>query len=1019
MFSDGDLMASTHFVAHALRELDSGLRSVLVSMLDAERRNSLSTDETHKAQIDAVCALLGFRDDDEIRTQWRAYASRLHEWTHRNALLAPRVADSDFEAWWDVGQAVLYRIARQFETIYGEALPRVDELARKEDPTGDDLSALRNQIPHGVVALDRFFAEATPAWFPLLRDAGYFHNPPSLQPDDDGQIAYVPWPPGQYLVRLAQAGSNQSEIIEITSALDTDNPAAQEAVVDIALAVSADTAVVLVERIVAYLVTPYQWRLPFKAKDLIVKLAQDNQVTDALALLRPQLAPSEHRGQIWRSTSLLDEIVPQMFPAAGCDGIDFLLEMLEEQADAQHDYSYIWRPSLDASRGRDMRDALVSAIRDAAKRVIGADPEILGPVIAALDAREGSIFVRLALDLLVTYPDEATIAERLGDHDLFDDFKVGREYALLAHAAFVDLPPDLRDRILGWIEAGPPPADDDVPDRREHWQLRHLARLGDGLPNGWQTRYDGLVAKHGEPEKIPQAFWTMTRVGTIAPLTKDDLAAKNTDELLSYLESWTPAEGIDEPSVEGLTDILAEAALADPPRFSEIMPRLVNLQPDYARAVLGSLQKTAKDGGSLTWGAVLTYAQEAADRPRLSLPDGEDNHSRGWRDVRSELARLFETGMTKQVIPPDLAEDLWAVLVELSGDPEPDLSYETRGSNDGLGPAGLALNTIRGLAIQAVMRYAWWRKQQAPSDQPPVLEDRVRDLLDRHLDPMVEPTKTVRSVYGLWFPTLVNCDPEWATTQVNAIFSTAGQHADLGQTAWDSYLVYSRHVYNDVVPLLSDQYAAAVERTIAGLDGEEVREALVAHLLILYLRDLIQLDGGVLGRFLSDAPVTQRSRLIETIGIDLSNDGEEFSTDVLGRMEALWQARIEHIRNGNLDVAELAAFGWWFASGALDNEWSFEQLMAVLELGATVEPQHLVIERLHSLLEAHPEQTVKCLAGLIEVTDDFSLVLSSTDEMRDILTGGLASDSPDIHRIARGAVNRLVARGNATFADLL
>jgi len=1017
MFNDGDLMARTHLVAHALRELDSGLRSVLISMLDAEQRNSLSGPKAHKAQVEAACTLLGFREDDEIRTQWWAYASRLHEWTHRNALLAPRVADSDFEAWWDTGQAVLYRLARQFETIYGEALPRVDALAQKTAPTRDDLSALRNQIPHGVVALDRFFARATPAWFPLLHDAGYFRDPPSLQPDDDGQIAYVPWPPGQYLVRHAQAGSNQSEIIEIASALDTDNPAAQEAVVDIALAVSADTAVILVERIVAYLVTPYQWRLPFKARDLIVKLAQDDQTSEALALLRPQLAPSEQRGQMWRSTSLLDEIVPEMFPAAGLEGIGFLLEILGEQADTQHDYSYIWRPSLDVSRGRDMRDALVSATREAAKRVIGADREMLGPVIAVLDAQEGSIFVRLALDLLVAYPDEAMIAERLSDRDLFDDFRVGREYALLAHAAFADLPPDLRDRILRWIEAGPPPNDDDTPDRREHWQLRQLARLGDGLPDGWQARYDELVAKHGEPERIPQAFRTMTRVGTIAPLTKEDLASKSTDELLAYLESWTPAEGIDEPSAEGLADTLAAAALADPSRFSEVMPRLVNLRPGYARAVLGSLQKTVKDGGSFSWAPVLVFAQDAAARPRLPLSDGDDDHSRGWRDVRSELARLFETGMAKQVIPPDLAEDLWAVLVELSDDPEPDLSYETELSNDGLGPAGLALNTIRGLAIQAVMRYAWWRKQQAPSDQPPVLDDRVRDLLDRHLDPMVEPTKTVRSVYGLWFPTLVNCDPKWAATQVNAIFSTAGQHADLGQTAWDSYLVYS-HVYNDVVPLLGDQYAAAVERTIAGVDGEEVREALVAHLLILYLRDLIQLDGRVLGRFLSDAPVTQRARLIETIGIDLSN-GEEFSTDVLGRMEALWQDRIEHIVDGNLDVAELAAFGWWFASGALDNDWSFEQLVAVLELGATVEPQHLVIERLHSLLEAYPAQTVKCLAGLVEVTDDSSLVLSSTDEMRDILAGGLASDSPDVHRIARGAVNRLVARGNATFADML
>jgi hypothetical protein len=80
---------------------------------------------------------------------------------------------------------------RQFETVYGEALPQLEELAAKEAPVEADLRTLRHSVPHGDVALARFFELATQTWFPLLRDAGYFTNPPGLEPDEEGRVAYV------------------------------------------------------------------------------------------------------------------------------------------------------------------------------------------------------------------------------------------------------------------------------------------------------------------------------------------------------------------------------------------------------------------------------------------------------------------------------------------------------------------------------------------------------------------------------------------------------------------------------------------------------------------------------------------------------------------------------------------------------------------------------------------------------------------------------------------------------------
>ena len=163
MMAGTDLQATTHLVAHSLRECDGAIRGVMFLMLDHEQRAAVAGagDMKHREQIEQICTLLSFSDDDEVRGEWWSWAQRLYELTHRHSLRAPRPVDDEFRSWWAQGQAVLHVIAHRFETVYGEALPRVAELAVKEVPVAADLDELRERIPNGGVVLDQFFAMAT------------------------------------------------------------------------------------------------------------------------------------------------------------------------------------------------------------------------------------------------------------------------------------------------------------------------------------------------------------------------------------------------------------------------------------------------------------------------------------------------------------------------------------------------------------------------------------------------------------------------------------------------------------------------------------------------------------------------------------------------------------------------------------------------------------------------------------------------------------------------------------------
>ena len=291
-----------------------------------------------------------------------------------------------------------FRVAGRIEANYTLALPIVDELAAGEP----DVGRLRQAIAHSTVVLDRFFDRADARWLGPLREDGRFAQPPPLTYDDDGSVSYARWPQGRFIRRVAP--DEPDAVIEIGLAITTDNPEAHEAFVDAALALPPEQATRLVPKVQEWLATPVQWQLPFKAQALVVYLARGGCADEALDLLRTLVTAERTRRDAYLAGEIIREVTQEIFPAIGIEGLELYAELLyaavAEQADGDHDYSYIWRPHLAGDRRHDFRDSLVSAVRDASTSLVEAEPGRLGDVVELLELREPSIFKRLALDLL-------------------------------------------------------------------------------------------------------------------------------------------------------------------------------------------------------------------------------------------------------------------------------------------------------------------------------------------------------------------------------------------------------------------------------------------------------------------------------------------------------------------------------------------------------------------------------------------------------------------------------------------
>jgi len=994
------------------------LRAVLRPIVPVDRWPSRDTPDANRKQIDAICDALGVGADDPFRELWREYAQPLHEWAHRYSRAAPRPLDDEFREVWAQGQIVVQRLVRRIEANFTQALPLVDELAGGPP----DVGRFRQEFLHSTVALDRFYDRAGIAWLGPLRDEGVFTNAPELVYDEDGSVSYARWPQGRFLTRIAPEAP--AAVIDIGLALETDNPEAHESLLDAALAVDAAEAARLVPRVEQWLETPAQWQLPLKTQELVAHLVNGGELEAGMQLLRALINAARVERDRYLGAELVRGATAAMFPAAGPAGLEVLADLLARAIEGDHegrnDFSYIWRPYLNGERRRDLRDALVSALRDGADEIVSAVPARLAEVLDLLEAREQAIFHRVALDLLARHPDDELIAAHLTNRTLFDDLNTEREYDALVATHYATLPDEAKEEILSFIDAGPRRgADDD--DYVERWRLQMLARLPE-LPDEWQQRLAELHDRYGEPE--PERLPEVGFVGPSSPRSGEELAAMSDEELVAFLREWEPPEdNWRAPSREGLARTLRQLVVADPQRFANAAPLFADVDPTYAHALVGALREVRTNGGNFPWPPVLEFAVAVLDKPRhIYARDlaGLDGNDPGWTWTWQDVAHLIGAGFgDEERIPDEERERVWQVLSRLAEDEHPraEDEHDEEGHER---PALLAINSVRGCAIDAVVGYVWWLRGDPAEERS--MPPEAKELLDRHLDPAVEPTAAVHSLYGKWFPYLATADPAWAADNVERIFPAEDER--LWRVAWQSYLRFN-NVWENAFRLLVDQHRRGIEALTGEVEDEpllgDVGTALVNHLMTAYRYGMTDFDdgSGLLELFYERASHVRRAEAIESVGFGLS-DGDELTAEQEGRLRALWERRLEAVRASDEENAgeELRGFAWWFASGKFDPAWSLEQLAAIVEAGGRIHPDHAVADHLAALREDHLPAVLRALDLLIDGGTRPWFVLGARDEIEAVLASGLAANGESGDR-ARDIVNKLVAGGHVDYERLL
>jgi hypothetical protein len=927
----------------------------------------------------------------------------------------------------------------------------------------------------------------SPEWIEPLYERGMFQNPPKPECEGDS-IGFPIWPESRYLARMATAAPEK--VLEIALKIPyTENVRVYEDLADAALGMPATLAARLVPKAKDWLKKPYKMLLPEKLGELVTHLSKGGQINDAVDLAgailevlpdpreeeesetgrTPLFSPEPHaRIDVWDYKRILEKQVPGLIESAGLGLLSMLCDRLynavlfsrsKRQIVDQEDYSYIWRPAIEEhgqNRDHDIRGFLISAVRDAGEKLIESEGK------SALDLIEKGplkVFLRIGLYLRRRFPDldpEGT-ESLITKPSIYDDISIWHEFFRLLKDSFGSFSEESQREYLSLVRKGPEPEDirgwaeyqaeernhqvnqEEIDRYVRHWQYEKLIPIQTYLDDEWRKRFDRFKQEFGEPEHPSfHVHVGATWIGPTSPKDMEELRSMTIDELIPFLKSWQPSGQHMSPSPEGLGRQLAALVKSEPDRFAEQASKFKGIEPTYVRAILSGLRDAIKDGRSLRWLSVIDLCQWAVGQPRETPSRGIPyaNRDPGWGWARKSMADLLSAGFEpgEAETPFGCRSSVWAVIKPITDDPEPTHEDESKRNGTELDPASLSINTARGEALHAVVRYALWvrRNIEKGVDAKLRLErgfdemPEVREVFNRHLDLDHDKSLAIRSVYGQWFPWLVLLDSGWAAKNLPSIFPREDALRDYYKAAWDTYLLFCRP-YDKVLDLLYEEYERAIKRL--GNSRQEKRrhddpeERLAEHLMSYYWRGKLNLDDpkGLIAQFYDKASGSLCAHAIEFMGRTLYRTKEEIDPETLGRFQKLWEQRIaiikaEDSREGKI---ESSAFGWWFASGNLDDSWSITQLKEVLDIADNIEPNHLVVERLATLVNTMPMASVYCLRKLVESDRKGWHIEGWRRHARTILTIAIQSDDAKAREASIDLIHTLGARGFRGFRDLL
>lgn len=998
---------------------------------------------------------------EEISGRW---VKDLHGWFNKISKGFVDVSQKEFERKLSEFEKILFSISNP----HFEIINNIDSLLLIKKPSKDDVLYLKTLLTSWS-AYAYFFEKAEDNWFNPLLNAGFFKKPPVQQN----------WPESRYLVKIAPKNPKKVMVV-IKDCSITKNPSIHDdflqAAMNMPVKIGKEIFGLLQKN--HWLESRYHIFLPHKLAEFMKKLTNNGNLKPALLIARILIDVSADKpkrikgikgplsiihpdakpifGDEWLYRRIITEDMeeikkkePKKIFLTFCSKLEKALELEErggKNAKNFYEYSHIWRPSITQPRTlthEDVKNALMDGIISIINPIEGNELNRSRTIADTLKSFKHPIFRRVELYLYKKFPGQFKndINRILTDKRAIRAHNLKREYIPLLEEQFQNLKKESQDKILKEIRSGfGMKRDKKWPVKKFNFtvanhQLLYLQPLAGKLPKDYDKLYKDLLKKYGKAYDDDGGIKSFT--GPTSPITLDDLSQKDPGEIINYLISWVPPKDkFGEPSTEGLGRLFQQIVLDKSLEFSKLAPILFQkrLRPVYIYHLFYGLKDALRQNKCFEWEPVVDLCILIINVKDYSeFPKTSDDFEPDWRAVKKSMIDLIGDGFSSKDcnIPYTLREKIWSIIEFVSNDEDPTPEHEKKYGGENMDPATMSINTTRGEALHAVIKYALWCSQNLYPNPEEALKIKsklvteAKSTLEKHLDVKIDPAVSIRAIYGWYLPNLFYLDKEWLIKNLNNIFPENQKEQEFFWAAWETFL--SNSVYHDLFPIVKEKYRFAIS-LLGKNSGKKHRyanldELLPHHFMIIYANDLGNSDD-LIKDFFEKAPnealgvahsFTGRAILKK----ELSKIPDDKTVVKIEKLKKLWEERL-NIPKEKQGKEEFKEFGWWFERSPFERKWTIDMMARTVEITeGEIEPEYEIPKTLLSYVDEFPYQTINILYLIAKGDKTNWRIQSSGGEYKEIIQRTMKNKNEKAKKIAVDLINYLGKRGYLEYRDLL
>lgn len=959
-----------------------------------------------------------------IATEYRNSYSTLSDLAHHKL----EMSDPELNEMLHEAISLLENYIYGLLTPFYDNAPKLKELMEKENLTDADVTQLI-QLIQKPAHYKYFFTKCTNSeWVDHLADKGYFKYPLKRQYTDDGY--FIPrWLESDYLNNIASISSDRVTklLLEMEK---TDNNGVHRDLLEVVLNLNSKDGIKVLTRIKKerWFYVKHHSRIPDVIGDIVVKWLNDGYAKEAMELfsattwieatqetfmehpstkLEAVIDSWEYQELIKKVNSVAIDKCLSEYLSSICKKLNYTIEAkkIKENEDLLH----IARPTIGGNRysrnTSNIQQVLINAVQvvidDCVKNNDVAQPDAISKV---LEIYEYPIFTRLRMYLYRHKPENFVdnIQELLCDQRHLEHRYYWPDYFELINHSFSLVDSTTQQTFLNSVDEGP--KEGETAEYNNAWKTQVLLSLEDILPKEWRIKLEKLKETNRDIKKYtPHEFGTV-RTGPNSPLGKEELAAMDEAETIKYLKKWQPT-GTDflGPSVEGLGRVLKETTKDDPKKAIPILKKGFEdqINPDYIYQLIAGLKDAEIDAPEVVI--------EIIDKIVSNKPYETANMEKDvWKSVQRAAADFIEETLKNKVLDLKYRSQVWNIIKKLANNPEPTLEFEEEYGGDNMDAGTLAINTIRGEALHAVIKYNSWVNSKENVETR--LNEEVKEFLEEKLK--TDKTQTTRSVYGQYLPYLYYTDKKWVKHNLRRIFSKDFRDRQT-QAAWDSYLKYSNFWYEAALAI-KNVYLDAIESEDLKHDKADYRIA--EHVIILYLNGHINLEDELISTFYKHANEDTRAHASWMIWRYLREVEVEQDSDAWTRIKSLWKMRLESSNYKNKD-RELGTFAEILEKAPEEIEGIFDLIMGSMPHIQKGIDLKCTIEYLEQNVAKSPKLCAMVLKEIVtEYPDDIRFSIY-TENIRNILVSCISAGG-DAKNIARDTMNIFGDKGDTTYIEL-